>query len=69
MPKPMNKLEKTLLGLAFASVFIGDAIIFKNIIQYNSGITDPPFYETHIPALILAAIATISYYMRGEEIK
>ena len=66
MSKPMNKLEKTLCGLAVASMFIGDVIILKNIMQYNSHITDSPFYETHIPAIILASIATISYYMRKE---
>ena len=62
----MNKLEKTLCALSVASVLIGDVIILKNIIQYNSHITDSPFYETHIPAIILASIATLSYYMRKE---
>ncbi len=64
MKKPMNKLEKTLCALSCASVLIGDAVVLKNIIQYNGGLTDSPFYETHIPAIILASIATISYYMR-----
>ena len=61
---PMNKLEKTLFILADASVLVGDAI---DIFQYDNISINFPFYETHIPALLLVSIATMSYYMRDQK--